>query len=242
MMFRRDQYVHRTERAAVALSWTGGKDSVLALHETKAIGVMVNCLVTFAPRQPRFLAHPLAFMRLQSEALGLPHYVLTVEPPFERGYENAISFLKTEHGVGALVTGDISESAGRYVNWMMDRCVRCGVDLFAPLWQRDRLELLHRLLSFRSKAVFSCVKRPWFTEDWLGQELTWAVIERLHELSKETGLDICGENGEYHTLVLDGAQFNKSIKIAAYSKHVRDSIMYISLENYELMEKSAGQS
>jgi len=235
---KKKESVRRTEHASMAVSWTGGKDSALALYETETLGCTVNCLVTFAPSQPRFLAHPLAFMRLQAEALGLPHYVLTVRPPFERGYENAISSLKDEHGVGALVTGDIGDIAGQYSSWMADRCARCGVDLLRPLWHRDGLELLNQLLSLRFKIVFSCVKRPWFTEDWIGQELSQTLIERLSELSKETGLDVCGERGEYHTLVLDGPQFKKSIKMTAYSKHVKDSTMYISPENSQLVEKS----
>ena len=201
------------------------------------LGCRINCLVTFAPRQERFLAHPLALMRLQTQALDLPHYVITVEEPYERSYEQAISSLREEQGIDALVTGDISEIAGHDTNWMADRSARCGVDLLRPLWHRDRLELLNRLLSLRFRALFSCVKKPWFTEDWLGLELSRNSIERLCELSKKTGLDMCGEQGEYHTMVLDGPRFKKSIKMISYSKHVDDSTMYISSDNLQLADK-----
>jgi diphthine-ammonia ligase len=223
---------------SVAVSWTGGKDSSLALYETEMSGYRINCLVTFAPSQERFLAHPIAFMRLQAQALDLPHHVITVEEPYERGYENAISSLKDECGINALVTGDISEIAGHPTNWMADRSVRCGIDLLRPLWHRDRLELLNRLLSLRFKILFSCVKRPWFTEEWLGLELSQDSIERLCELSERTGLDMCGEQGEYHTLVLDGPRFKKSIKMHSFSKHVDDSTMYISSEDIQLADKN----
>jgi diphthine-ammonia ligase len=224
--------------SSVAVSWTGGKDSSLALYETEMSGHRIDCLVTFAPRQERFLAHPLAFMRLQAQALGLPHQVITVEESFERGYESAISSLKEERGIDALVTGDISEVAGHATNWMMDRCRSCGIELFRPLWHRDRLELLNRLLSLRFKIVFSCVKRAWFTEEWLGLELSRSSIERLCELSERTGLDICGEQGEYHTLALDGPRFKKSIKMISYSKHQEDTILYISPEDLQLVDKN----
>jgi diphthine-ammonia ligase len=223
--------------SVVAVSWTGGKDSSLALYEAEVSGCKINCLVTFAPTQERFLAHPIAFMRLQAQALGLSHHVLNIREPFERGYENAISSLKKESGINAIVTGDISEVAGHESNWMADRCECCGVDVLSPLWHRDRLELLNRLLSLGFKAVFSCVKRPWFTEDWLGLELSHDSLERLCELSKRTGLDICGEQGEYHTLVLDMPRFRKSIEIVSHSKHVKDSAMYISFENLRLVDK-----
>jgi diphthine-ammonia ligase len=59
-------------------------------------------------------------------------------------------------------------------------------------------------------------------------------VDRLIEISVQTGLDICGEQGEYHTLVLDGPLFKKRVRIGSYSKHVIDSIMYIALEDLQL--------
>jgi len=176
-------------------------------------------------------------MRLQAQAMDLPHYVIAVEEPYERGYEKVISSLREEHGIDTLVTGDISEIAGHDTNWMADRTARCSVNLLRPLWHRDRLDLLNRLLTLRFRAVFSCVKRPWFTEDWLGLELSWSSIARLRELSRKTGLDVCGEQGEYHTLVLDAPRFRKSISMSSYSKHTDGSVMYISPENLRLEEK-----
>jgi len=216
------------------VSWTGGKDSSLALYEAKMLGSTIECLVTFAPSQEMFLAHPLGFMALQAQALGLPHYVFEVGEPFDVGYEHAISSLKEKHGVSTLVTGDIAEVAGHDPDWMTDRCARCGIDLIKPLWHRDRAELLNILLSLKFKVVFSCVKKPWFTEEWLGSELSPSSVEQLIEISMRTRLDICGENGEYHTVVLDGPQFKKTIRVGSYSKHVVDSLMYIALENLRL--------
>ena len=223
----------------VAVLWTGGKDSSLALYESEMMGCRINCLLTFAPSQERFLAHPLALMKLQAQALVLPHVVVAVEEPFERSYENAIASVKEERGIDALVTGDIGEVAGHDPNWMADRSGHCGVDLFRPLWHRDRLELLNRLLSLGFKAVFSCVKRPWFTQEWLGSELSHGSLERLCELAERTGLDVGGEQGEYHTWVLDGPGFEKSIRMGSFSKHVENSTMYISSENLELADKDA---
>jgi diphthine-ammonia ligase len=223
----------------VAVSWTGGKDSSLALYEAEMSGCEINCLVTFAPSQESFLAHPIAFMRLQAQALGLPHHVINVEEPFEQGYENAITSLKEEHGIDGIVTGDISEVAGHDTNWMVDRGKRCGVDVLRPLWHRDGLGLLNKLLSLGFKVVFSCVKRPWFTEEWLGVELSHSSLERLCELNKRTGLDMCGEQGEYHTWVLDGPRFRKSIRIVSFSKQAENSTMFILPENLQLVEKDA---
>jgi uncharacterized protein (TIGR00290 family) len=175
-------------------------------------------------------------MSLQAQALGIPHYVVVVEEPYERSYENAISSLKNQHGIDALVTGDIGEVASMDPNWMSNRGARCGVEVLRPLWHQDKLELLNRLLRQRFKILFSCVKRPWFTDEWLGLELSRSSIERLCELSKRTGLDICGEQGEYHTLAMGGPRFKKNITMASYSKHAIDSVMYISPESPRLAD------
>jgi diphthine-ammonia ligase len=219
------------------MSWTGGKDSCLALHEAEKLGCKIKCLVTFAPIQERSLAHPLDFMAFQAQALDLPHYVIGVKEPFDRSYENAISSLKEQRGIDTLATGDIGEVAGHDPNWLMDRSRRCGVDVLKPLWHHDRIQLLNRVLSLKIKVVFSCVRRPWFTEEWLGMELSASSVRRLGEMSKRTGLDICGENGEYHTMALDGPQFKKTIRVGSYSRHVADSTMYIALENPRLEDK-----
>jgi diphthine-ammonia ligase len=221
----------------VAISWTGGKDSSLALHETVKSGDVVDCLVTFAPKGEKFLAHPLALMALQAQALELPHCVLEVKEPFEPGYEKAIFSLIEKRGVNTLVTGDIGEIAGHDPDWMVNRCASCGVDLKRPLWHRNRVELLEKLLSLEFTVIFSCVKKPWFTDEWLGQHLSHSLVERLIEISSRTGFDVCGEQGEYHTAVLDSPQFKKRIRIGSYSKHNTDSIMYAVLENIGLEHK-----
>jgi len=223
--------------STAAVSWTGGKDSALALYDAEMLGCRIDCLVTFASRQGRFLAHPLGFMVFQAQALGLPHYVIDVEEPFDRSYEDAISSLKKRRGIDALVTGDVGEVADHDPNWIVDRSARCGIDVLRPLWRRGGLELLNRLLLLKFKVIFSCVRKPWFTDEWLGLELSPSSVKRLSEINKRTGLDLCGEQGEYHTLVLDGPQFRKSIQVGPYSKHVENSLAYVSLQNLRLREK-----
>src|ERR1043165_5793914 len=92
-----------------AVLWTGGKDSVLALHEARRSGCRVRCLVTFAPPEPDFLAHPVAFMKLQSEALGLPHLVWPVHQPFAESYEAGLRWLQETMNIDTVITGDIAE-------------------------------------------------------------------------------------------------------------------------------------
>jgi uncharacterized protein (TIGR00290 family) len=166
-------------------------------------------------------------MKRQAKALHLPHRTIHIRPPFKEGYENAIQALSQT--VGTLVTGDISEVDG-HPNWIRECSKKSGVGVLTPLWKRNRVEILRKLLSLGFRVVFSCVKKPWFTRDWVGQTLDEQRLKLLMKMHKETGLDVCGENGEYHSLVTDGPLFQKAVQITRQSTHVKDSIMYLEIK------------
>lgn len=216
--------------------WTGGKDSALALYEAVVSGYAVRNLVTFIPEGADFLAHPMAFMKLQSQAMGFSHQTFTITEPFREGYEKAIWAIKERFGVDTLVTGDISQVDG-YPNWIRECSLPSGMRVLTPLWEQDRLGLLKRLLSKGFQVIFSGVHKPWFTEDWLGLELNNRVLERLGALGRETGLDLCGEQGEYHTIVLDGPSFKKRIEIGSYTKGINGSMIFLENLSFSLQDK-----
>jgi len=218
-----------------AVLWTGGKDSCLALYQAQKQGYKVERLVTFVPTKPDFLAHPLLFMQYQAKALNLPHDELTLTEPFKPAYEQAIGSLKRQ-GISTLITGDIAEVGGQ-PNWVRECSQISGMEILTPLWGWDRQELLAQLLSTGFKAIFSCVKKPWFTEEWLGREIDANVIDELRKISAETGLDIGGEQGEYHTLVTDGPLFAKRIQIEVSAKRAGGELMYLDIRQASLREK-----
>ncbi len=221
-----------------AMLWTGGKDSSMALYEADQNGYCVRCLVTFAPPEPNFLAHPLAFIKMQAQALALPHYVLPISAPFEKSYENGLRRLRDGLGINCVVTGDIAEVNGN-PNWIRERCRSVEIGVHTPLWGRDRDALLRHLVNRGFKARFSCVNTRWLDENWIGRELNESVIADLHIIRELTDLDLCGENGEYHTLVIDGPQFTQSIEIRSYSKRVTDSLAYMEIHKLELIGNAA---
>jgi len=224
----------------VAIAWTGGKDSSLALYKAQRMGYRAKCLVTFAWSKDTFLAHPLEFITLQAQALDMTHKVLPVSEPFERGYEEVLSLLKHERGINGLVTGDIDEVAiGHSPNWLGQRAANCNIDLIRPLWQKNRIELLREFLGLGFRAVFSCVDNRWFTDDWLGAELSNATISQLIQIHERTGMDLCGEQGEYHTMTTDGPCFRKRIQIESYTKQGHDPVRHLMLNNVRLVSKPA---
>lgn len=220
---------------AVAL-WTGGKDSCLALYEAQRLGYQIKSLITFTPPNPRFLAHPLHVMKCQAEALQIPHDTIEIIQPFNEGYTSALRFLKEQCGVSVVITGDIDEIRA-HPNWVKECAASNGIGVLTPLWKRDRKELLEKLIASKFKVIFSCVKRPWFSDNWLTCDLDTKAIDRLCKINEETGLDLCGENGEYHTTVLDCPLFKRKIVLDDFSKEAKDSMMYLNMRKLSLVNK-----
>jgi len=219
-----------------AMLWTGGKDSSMAMHEAEQNGYRIRCLVTFAPPDRGFLAHPLSFIGMQAEALALPHHVLPVTPPFEKGYEAGLRRLRDDMGIDCVVTGDIAEVAGN-PNWIRERSRRVGMDVHTPLWGRDRGTLLRQLLERGFRVRVSCVDTRWLPEGWVGRELDDAAVAELHAIHAQNGLDPCGEEGEYHTLVIDGPRFTRAIDLRSHSTCTTGSLAYMDIHHAELNER-----
>ncbi len=194
----------------VAVLWTGGKDCALAMHEACEGGCDVRALITFAPADAHFLAHPLNVIRLQAETLGRPHYCIEVSEPYEDGYRRAIGQVRDRLGIATLITGDIGPVDG-HGNWIRQCAEPLGLEVHTPLWDADREALLNRLIEAGFVAIISCVQLEWLGEEWLGTELTADVLERLVLHSRKSGIDPCGEQGEYHTLVMDGPGFRHRV-------------------------------
>jgi diphthine-ammonia ligase len=220
-----------------AMLWTGGKDSAMAMHEATMSGYGVRCLVTLTPPDPQFLAHPIPFLRMQGKALEMPHHVLTIHEPIREGYETVLRWLKESLDIDTVITGDIAEVAG-HPNWIRERSVPSGMNVFAPLWGRERLGLLRNMLAARFKIVISCVREYWLDEHWVGRELDETAIGDLCEIHERMGLDLCGENGEYHTLVTDGPQFRKGVRLQSYSTRSGNGLTSLEIHGLELFSKS----
>jgi diphthine-ammonia ligase len=221
-----------------AMLWTGGKDSSMALYEALQDGYRIRCLVTFAPPGRDFLAHPLSVIRLQAQALELPHHVLPIEAPFEEGYENSLRKLRDEMDIDCLITGDIADVQG-HPNWIRERSRPIGMTVHTPLWGRDRSTLLRQLLDRGFRTSISCINTQWLDEKWVGRELNESAVSDLGIISEQTGLDLCGEEGEYHTLVIDGPQFTRGIDISSFSIRTADSLAYMDIHKLELIDRAA---
>ena len=201
---------------AGAVLWTGGKDSCLALLRVRE-RLDLRCLATFVPDPPRpFRAHPLATMRAQAAALALPHRLLPVREPFAATYEAGIDALAAE-GIEVLVTGDLDRVAG-HPSWIVERAAgRAAVE--RPLWEEDRAAVLRELVERGVRAVITLAPAGGVGAEYVGRALDAALVEELiarHGEEPAGGgppFDACGENGEYHTCVLDAPGFARPLAL-----------------------------
>ncbi|KAJ1815487.1 hypothetical protein LPJ56_004551, partial [Coemansia sp. RSA 2599] len=181
-------------RAAVA--FTGGKDSVLALHvvsaefrstcktdpqiskfmdSVQALNPVV--LVSFRPLDQKddFKAHSQQWTQSISESLGIPLVVkgISNEPSYEECYRNAVRELARDYRVTKLVTGDIEDVGEGF----MDRAIsESGVELVRPLWKLPRIQVLDMLSQLEIKYVVTLTRldklpRP-ISEKLLGHSIT----------------------------------------------------------------------
>lgn len=192
------------------LSYSGGKDCILALYRKIQAGCTpVALLTTVKKSSNETWTHGLTFDLLDqvSKSLELPIiYAECDVSEYETKFEEKLKIAK-EMGATSVVYGDIDIELHK--QWDIDRATNAGLNYEFPLWQEDREKLVHEVIDSGFKAIIKKVNLDCMSEDFLGKTLTKELVEKI----KETGSDPCGENGEYHTFVVDGPIFNYKIDV-----------------------------
>lgn len=183
-----------------AVLWTGGKDSCLAMHRAYDKDMAIACLATFVPEDRReFEAHPTAETRRQAKAMNLDLHFIPVREPYRDSYIRGLTWLKGL-GVTMVITGDINYVGG-HPNWIEECCKGLDLDVIRPLWQESRLMLMEELLTRGIEARITWINHPSIPPSWKGRVIDSECLTELKQLSMKAGIDLCGENGEYHTMV-----------------------------------------
>lgn len=211
----------------VLSSWSGGKDSCLALYRAMQSGLNVSHLVNMAVDGR---AHGLdgRLIRAQSEAMGLPLTQKNVTwDTYEAGFKETVSELK-EVGFEGMVFGDIDLQEHR--DWVENTCAELGIKSYLPLWDGERKTLIREFLDAGFEAVLVCTRSDVLGKDLLGRVLDEELVGELGS----RGVDLCGEAGEYHTLVTDGPIFTKRISLGKSRLIERDGKWILDVTDFEL--------
>jgi diphthine-ammonia ligase len=208
-------------------SWSGGKDSCLALYDAIEMGGKPQRLLTmFSDQGDRSRSHGLSrrVIEAQTELIGLP---LTISQAswadYERVFIETIGLFKSD-GVTHGVFGDIDLEPHR--DWCVKVCTKTEMIACHPLWQSSRRELLDRFLSCGFEAMIISVKQGVLDSRFLGQILTKDIIAEFESI----GIDACGENGEYHTIVTNGPLFRVPLRLTQNDRVDRDGYCFLEVD------------
>lgn len=211
---------------AAVCSWSGGKDSCLALHRAIAAGAAPAGLITMLTeggRRTRSHGLRVEVVEAQAAALGLP---LLTRSASWAGYEDAFgSALRSARALGAeaAIFGDIDLDEHR--DWCVRVCRDAGLEAVHPLWQGTHLELLDELLGLGYEAVVVAAQDEVAPRSLLGRRLDGALVAELVAL----GIDPAGEGGELHTVVVDGPLFGERIELELGDAVLRDGVWFLDL-------------
>lgn len=200
----------------VIVSWSGGKDSCFACYTALARGYEVAHLVNFVSRQfGRVSFHGIRahLIYRQAQAIGIPLVQHKVPPDmalYEQTFKQAVSTLK-RNGVEGMVFGDINLQEHR--DWVERICGELEITPLLPLWGMAPERVLSDFIERGFEAVIASAKADIFDEGWLGRRIDRSFLFDVKKLELGKEMDICGEQGEYHTLVVDGPLFRKRVQV-----------------------------
>lgn len=208
-----------------AVSFSGGKDSTLALDRAVRDGVDVGYLFTFfhhGSRRVRFHGTPIDAVRAQADALGLELVAAPVgmEPDdYERIYDHTLDVLR-RRGVSGIVCGNLHLQDVR--DWAERHSCEHGLQHVEPLWGTAPPMILRELLARGYSARIVSIDSSRLPAELLGLVIDETIAQQLLDADS---VDPAGENGEYHTFVHDGPLFGEPVahrlgKVVTFGDHM----------------------
>jgi uncharacterized protein (TIGR00290 family) len=205
------------------LSWSGGKDSALALHALKQDRryQVVGLLTSVNEHYGRISMHGVreALLDEQAASLGLPlHKLKLPEHPSNEEYEDrmraALETFKAQ-GIRHVAFGDLFLEDIR--QYRLAQMQKAGMECLFPLWHRPTDALAREFIALGFKAVLCCVDEQTLDGGFAGREYDESLLRDL-----PASVDPCGENGEFHTFVYAGPIFRRPIACTRGERVHRD--------------------
>ena len=208
------------------MSFSGGKDSTLALYRMIKKGYKpVALLTTLKKNKGKSWTHGITNSLLEKVSKSLKIPILKVEcdiDEYETEFEKALIEGK-KMGAQICVFGDIDIE--EHKQWDILRCENTGFKAKFPLWQEDRGKLVYEFIDSGFTTIIKTINLKYLDEKYLGKVLDRSVVKEI-ELS---GADICGENGEYHTFVINGPLFSQPIEFENKGKVLENGYAHLDI-------------
>lgn len=185
-----------------AVSWSGGKDSCLALMRSAERGLRIDALLTMVDPDGLSKSHalPKELIAAQAQAMGLElRWVAAAIEHYGNRFGAALDELRAE-GYSHLIFGDIDLQAHR--DWLEPVCRAAGLEPLFPLWNLSRAEIAREVIQRSIHALVVCVDERRLDASYCGACYDEAFLAGLPR-----GVCPCGEEGEFHTFVWDAPCF-----------------------------------
>lgn len=214
----------------VVFSWSGGKDSAMALQvmQRDRRYKVVSLLTTVTEGYERISMHGVRneLLRRQAEAIGLPVEEVRIPPQcpnsvYEARMSETVSRFR-ERGVLHFGFGDIFLEDLRV--YREQKLMQASMTALFPIWKVDTRELAERFVKEKFRAIAACIDPRKLDKSFAGRELDTTFFRDL-----PADVDPCGENGEFHTFVFDGPIFRRAIAVRTGEVVERDNFVFCDL-------------
>lgn len=214
-------------------SWSSGKDSCLAYYKAVKSGHKVKCLLNFISREYKrcsFHGTEAGLIELQASLIGVPLVQKEVTADmkmYEQEFKNAVKGIS---GVEAMIFGDIYLLD--HQSWVDRVCGELGIKPVEPLWNLAPESIIEEFVDAGFKAAIVSCQAEKMGKEFIGRIIDKPLIKEL----KKINVCPCGENGEYHTLVVDGPIFKRPIKILKSEPILRDGFWkhwFLDIKEYK---------
>lgn len=212
------------------MSWSGGKDSALALREivrTRRYSVKA-LLTTVTEEYDRISMHGVrrGLLNAQASSLGLPvEEVWIPKNSSNEVYESRMKAALTRYkevGVEQVAFGDLFLQDIR--SYREEKLAQIGMSGLFPLWGRNTRDLAREFIDGSFRAVLCCVDPKKLSKEFCGMEFDATFLESI-----PASVDPCGENGEFHTFVYDGPIFRNTVSIVRGEVVLRGGFYFADL-------------
>ena len=209
------------------VSWSSGKDSAFALHEARRLGLaeIAGVLTAINEKFDRVAMHGVraSLLDRQIAALDLPAVKVLIPSPcpndiYEARMEEACAAIKAQ-GVTHIVFGDLFLEDIRA--YREEKLSAAGMTGIFPLWGRDTRALADEMIDAGIVAHLTCLDPRMLYSSFAGRRFDASFLQDL-----PAGVDPCGENGEFHTVVSDGPMYRAPIAVTIGPVVERDGFVF----------------
>lgn len=215
-----------TDATPVLVAWSGGKDCLMALERLRADPRwrVVGLLTTLDRDSDRVAMHETrgCVLRAQAVALGLPLIESVIEwPASNAAYTVALaSALRVaqarDRGLRHIAFGDLFLADIRA--WRESLLASLDWQGIFPIWDEPTKELARNFIDSGHRALLTCVDATQVDPRFAGRAYDHDLLAELPATA-----DACGENGEFHTLVVDAPSFSAPLRTRRVGTAVRDN-------------------